>query len=252
MGIKDVLVQIKIIAKENQLSEPYIVGGLPRDKVLGLSRNVEDVDLTTGDDSINRLAELTASHFKAFPVKFPDGHYQLHINGIKYDFSSNFNSPDAPYFLDKAGIPNPSQMQIELFSRDFTCNTLIIPLTLKTILDPTGQGIEDIKNRIIKTPLPPRITLKDDTKRVVRAIYLAAKLNFEVENDIISWVINNHDKIAEEVSDGFSKRKLASATRADADKTVDLMNKMKLWNVVGIPRVLLDYISGGGTAVPIM
>lgn len=241
-SIRDVLLQIKRFAKDNGLSEPYIVGGLPRDKILGMSRNVEDVDLTTGDDSIHKLAELTANYFRVFPMRFPDGHYQLYIDGIKYDFSSNYNSPDAEYFLDRAGLKNPTPMQLELFSRDFTCNTLVIPMTLRKISDPTGLSIDDIRNKVIKTPLPPRITLRDDTKRVVRAIYLAAKLGFVVEEDIVLWVKNNHDKISKEVSDGFSRKKLAAATRADADKTINLMTQMDLWNVIAAPRVLLEQI----------
>lgn len=238
VGVKDVLLEVKRLAKDNDLSEPYIVGGLPRDKILNRVSKVEDIDLTSGDDSIHKLAELAALQFRVNPIRFPDGHYQLYIEGIKYDFSSNYNSPDAEYFLEKAGVKNASSMIIELFSRDFTCNTLIIPLGLRKIVDPTGLAIEDIKKKILRTPLPPRITLRDDTKRVVRTIYLAAKLGFTVEKDIILWVKHHHDKIKEEVSVGFSKRKLADATRADVRKTIQLMNEMALWNVVGIPRVL--------------
>ena len=69
---------------------------------------------------------------------------------------------------------------------------------------------------------PPR----DDTKRVVRAIYLAAKLGFTVEKDIITWSREHHDKIREEVSEGFSRRKLADAIRADPETTIKLMNLM--------------------------
>jgi tRNA nucleotidyltransferase/poly(A) polymerase len=237
-GVRDVLLDVKRLAKDNGLSEPYIVGGLPRDKILNRINKVEDVDITSGDESIHQLAELTAQQFKVNPIRFPDGHYQLYINKIKFDFSSNFNSPDAAYFLEKAGIKDPSSMLLELFSRDFTCNTLIIPLALRKIVDPTGLAIDDIKKKIIRTPLPPRITLRDDPKRVVRAIYLAAKLGFTVERDIIMWVLNHHDKIKEEVSVGFSRRKLADATRADVKKTMQLLSTMKLWNVVGIPRIL--------------
>lgn len=242
MTIRDVLLQIKRLSKDNGLSEPYIVGGLPRDKILNRSNNIEDVDLTTGDESIHKLAELSANFFKITPMRFPDGHYQLYIEDIKYDFSSNYNSPDAPYFLEKAGLKNPTPMQLELFSRDFTCNTLIIPTSLRKIVDPTGVALEDIQNKIIKTALPPRITLRDDTNRVIRAIYLAAKLDFDVEKDIISWVLDHHDKISKEVSDGFSRKKLAAATRANSDKTIKLITAMNLWNVVSIPKILMEQI----------
>lgn len=244
-GVKDVLLAIKRLAKDNGLSEPYIVGGLPRDKILNVSRKVEDVDLTSGDESIFKLAELTANYFKVNPMHFPDGHYQVFIDNVKYDFSSNYNSPDAEYFLTRAGIKSPTKMQLELFSRDFTCNTLIIPLTLRKIVDPIGLALDDIKKKLIRTPLPPRITLRDDTKRVIRAVYLAAKLGFEVEKDIIIWAKTHHDKIREEVSIGFSRKKLAAATRADSAKTVKLITEMDLWSVVGIPRILIEQAGRG-------
>jgi len=241
VGVKEVLLQIKLLAKDNGLSEPYIVGGLPRDKMLSRSHKVIDVDLTSGDESIHKLAELTANHFKVNPMRFADGHYQVYLGRVKYDFSSNYNSPDAEYFLKKAGVESPTKMQLELFSRDFTCNTLIIPLHLRKIVDPTGLGLDDIKKKIIRTPLPPRITLRDDPKRVVRAIYLAAKLGFEIEKDIITWSKSHHEKIKAEVSEGFSRKKLADATRSDADKTMRYMSAMDLWNVVGVPNILMQY-----------
>ena len=242
VGLKEILLHIKRLAKDNGLSEPYIVGGLPRDKLLNRSRKVQDIDITSGDESIYKLAELTANTFKVVPMSFPDGHYQVYINGIKYDFSSNYNSPDVEYFLHKAGIKDPTHMQKELFSRDFTCNTLIIPLGMRKIMDPTGLALDDIQRKVLRTPLPPRITLRDDTKRVVRAIYLGAKLGFTVERDIIVWAQNNHDKIKEEVSVGFSRRKLADATRADVQKTIQLITEMGLWNSIGIPKILAEQV----------
>lgn len=243
-SLKDILLEIKRLAMDNSLSEPYIVGGLPRDKLLNRTRKIEDIDLTSGDESIFQLAEITANHFKVNPMRFPDGHYQVWIGGLKFDFSSNYNSPDAEYFLVRAGIKKPTKMQLELFSRDFTCNTLILPLALRKIVDPTGLALDDIKKKIIRTPLPPRITLRDDTKRVVRAIYLAAKLGFEVERDIITWTRDHPDKIREEVSVGFSRRKLADAARADMKKTVQLLKDMNLWNVVGIPKIITNTGAG--------
>jgi hypothetical protein len=113
MSIKDVLLSLKILSKNNGLSEPYIVGGLPRDKLLDMSRKVEDVDLTTGDESIHKLAEVAVNEFKVEPTKFPDGHYQLIIDGTKYDFSSNFNSKDASFFLEKPNQPPRAASGIE-------------------------------------------------------------------------------------------------------------------------------------------
>ena len=74
---------------------------------------------------------------------------------------------------------------------------------------------------------------------------MAAKLGFTVESDIISWAKDHHNKIHKEVSSGFSQRKLTDATKADPNKTKDLIDAMDLWSVVSIPGVLLEYIRGG-------
>jgi tRNA nucleotidyltransferase/poly(A) polymerase len=241
MAIRDVLLKMKTIAKENGLSEPFLVGGVPRDKVIGINRKVNDIDLTTGDESIKKLAVLSADAFKVYPMQFDDGHFQLYIDGVKFDFSSNYKSPDVEYYLNKAGIKEPTDLQIELFSRDFTCNTLICPTSMRKIQDLTGLAIQDIKNKIVRTPLPPRVTLRDDPKRVFRAVYMAAKLGFDVEKDIITWTVNNREKIQEQVKNGYAKKVLAKSSRLDMNKTLSLIKDMDLWGTTFIPRALLEF-----------
>lgn len=240
MTIRDTLLTIRRLANENSLSEPFIVGGLPRDKILNKARLIDDVDLTTGDDSIHKLAIATANHFKVQPTQFPDGHYQVYIENIKYDFSSNFKSPSIDFFTERAGLKDPSPMQKELLSRDFTCNTLIIPLNLRRIEDPTGLAINDVKNKIIRTPLPPKVTLRDDPNRAIRAIYLSSKLGFKVEYDIVKWVLKNHELLRKNIKPGFSKKKLIKSAEYDLERTISLLSVMDLWNVIGIPNKLLE------------
>lgn len=240
MSIRDVLLEIKRISTENGLSEPFVVGGLPRDKFLDRARMVKDIDITTGDESVKKLAVLVANRYQAHPIQFEDGHHQVVIGQVRFDFSSNFNSPDIEYFLNRAGVKDPTPMQQELFSRDFTCNTLIVPMNLRSLSDPTGLGINDIKNKILRTPLPPRITMRDDPRRVIRSIYLATKLGFEVEQGIVDWALKNQAAIHKASKPMYSKGKLADATRADVEKTIRLMTEMNLWHVVSIPKILED------------
>ena len=83
------------------------------------------------------------------------------------DFSSNFNAPNIESLLVNKGIAKPTEMQKEMFSRDFTCNALLLSLDLKDLIDPTHQGFKDIKERMIKTCLPPEVTLTTNKNRVV-------------------------------------------------------------------------------------
>ena len=55
MKLSVLLQALDRVAKENEISEPYIVGGLPRDKEFGVAYNVKDVDITTGDNGSYRI-----------------------------------------------------------------------------------------------------------------------------------------------------------------------------------------------------
>jgi poly(A) polymerase len=253
MKIREALSSIEAIAARTKCSKPYIVGGIVRDNLLGIVSGVDDIDITTGDESIYKLATETARYLKRYYPnlsykKFPDTHSQIMVGGIKFDFSSNRQSPKVASELERAGLTNPTSLQKEIFSRDFTCNALLMTFDLKHVLDPTGMGIRDIRARILRTPLQPRITLSDDVefKRIVRIIYLAAKLNFEVEPAIIKWVSRHPDLISRS-KDQYVRNLLGKAAGYNIDKTVKLMDQMGLWqHVKALPEVLIPYATKAG------
>lgn len=234
------------IHKRLNISKPYICGGAPRDKVLNKLTEISDLDITTGDKTVDYIAkELSVLMGKKFAFKFskaPDGHSTIQLGNLKIDFSSNFNTPNIDEHLKKIGITNPTEMQRELFSRDFTCNTLLMSLDLKNISDPTGLGFKDIDAKIIKTCLAPDITLREQN-RIIRVIYLAAKLDFNVDPDIITWVKNNPGYV-KLTSVKTLEEKLTKAMSYNPDKTVHLLEQMALWNYVPIAEKLYPYYKG--------
>jgi tRNA nucleotidyltransferase (CCA-adding enzyme) len=81
--------------------------------------------------------------------------------------------------------------------RDFTINALAISLneaTFGALLDPFG-GMQDIDNKVIKTPLDPDITYSDDPLRMRRAIRFAAQLDFTIEKGSLEAITQNADRI---------------------------------------------------------
>ena len=95
--------------------------------------------------------------------------------------------------------------------RDFTINTLAISMNKENfgeLIDPFN-GVEDLNNKIIKTPLEPNITYSDDPLRMMRAIRFAAQLGFEIEKKSFQAIIDNAERISivsfERVMDEFQK-----------------------------------------------
>lgn len=244
MKLRDILSQMKEVQVKIGASEPYICGGTPRDRYLGHLENISDLDITTGDKTVDYLSQEFALELrKKYQVDrktMPDGHSTIFIGNLKMDFSSNFNAPNIDIILNKIGIKNPTDMQKEMFSRDFTCNALLLSLDLKNLIDPTKKGFKDIKEKKIKTCLSPDITLTTNKNRVIRAIYLASKLDFEIDDSIINFVQKNPESVKISTEKVMSE-KLNDAFKYDADKAVFYLNKMGLWNFIPITEAVYPY-----------
>jgi len=228
MKLRELLLAIDKIAEDKGFSKPYIVGGLTRDKLMGREDDINDVDITTGDETIYYLARHVSNAITGPNITFTvmdDGHSKIKISGFKIDFSSNFNLPHIEDYLVKYGITNPTSMERELYSRDFTCNTSLMTLDLKEIIDPTGLAIEDIKDKIIKTCLSPTLTLGYDNKRIVRAIYLAGKLGFDIDSKSKDWIKRHPQLIANSGAD-YIEKKFLKGMRYNPEIIISLINEL--------------------------
>lgn len=235
---------MKKVQEEIGASTPYICGGTPRDKYMGKLENIADLDITTGDKTVDYLSQEFYIEFrKRYNVTrktMEDGHSSIFVGSLKVDFSSNFMVHNIDHYLVKMGIEKPNNMQREMFSRDFTCNSLLLGLDLKKILDPTKRGFKDIKERKIKTCLAPEITLTSNRNRVVRAIYLASKLDFDLDDAIINYVSKNPQTVKISTEKSMTE-KLNDAFVKDADKAAYLITKMNLWNYIPVTEKVYPY-----------
>jgi len=241
MAIRELLDIVAKTARDKGYSQPFIVGGIPRDKLLGKLGDIEDVDITTGDDTVHALAKDVGALIPNGSYKvLSDGHAQITVGSTKLDFSSNYRVPGLEKTLQKVGV-KPEDMMVELLSRDFTCNALLMELDLETIKDPTGLGIPDIRKKLLRTCLPSHVTLGNDNKRVVRILYLAAKLGFEVDDEIINWVKRHPESIAN-VKPKYLTDKLKKAFDYDSQKTVKLIHGMGIGQYVPMTESITDEI----------
>ena len=91
----------------------------------------------------------------------------------------------------------PSTLNEDQKRRDFTINALAVSLNNKNfgdILDPFN-GIKDLKNKILRTPLDPNITYSDDPLRMLRAIRFAAQLDFTIDENSLQAIKQNAMRI---------------------------------------------------------
>src|ERR1700684_1178211 len=111
------------IAIDNKLSAPKIVGGAARDKFLNTLNDISDLDITTGDSTINFLVkEISIFLHRSYNFslkKTPTGYHTLKLGNLKMDFSSNFIIPNIDQYLPTLDRSDPPDMQREIYSRDF-------------------------------------------------------------------------------------------------------------------------------------
>jgi len=246
MKLREVLKSIEQIHLNIGSSQPYICGGIARDRYMGKKENILDLDITTGDKTIHNLAKEVSIEFqKKFDIvsrTMDDGHTSIYFGNLKIDFSSNFISPHAEQFLKEKGIENPSNLQKEMYSRDFTCNALLLNFNLQDIQDPLGVGLKDIDDKKLKTCMPAYITMSENPNRIMRAIYLSSKLNFSIDQDIKDWIANNKKNIS--LADiSLLKKNIDRSLKYNLNNTLALFDELDLWGSIPITESLYPYFA---------
>ena len=204
--------------------DSYIVGGYVRD--LLLHRQSNDIDVVTVGSGIE-LAKKTASllpgkkHVKYYG-RF--GTAMINLAGHEIEF---VGARKESYTADsrKPTCENGT-LEDDQNRRDFTINAMAISLNendFGELVDPFN-GIQDLENKIIRTPLDPDITYSDDPLRMMRAIRFATQLHFMIEGESFDAIRRNAQRI-----------KIISMERVTEE-----MNKIIMSSVPSIGFKLLD------------
>lgn len=223
MALKDLLDLLSEIAKENRLRTPYIVGGIPRDLLLGQLTEVNDVDITTGSEDVAELAQKFAEKTGSSVKTLKDGHKKVVANGISFDFSSNFKYDQIGDLLARRGMFAPSDLMEETYSRDFTINSLLMPLNFSTVFDLTGMGRRDLERGIIRSPLNSEVSFKGSPIRIIRAFLYSAKYGFEISDEIKEAVKKNVG-LLREVDRRYASEKVNEILRMKPEMIDQLMD----------------------------
>jgi poly(A) polymerase len=173
----------------------FAVGGFVRDKIL--DRPTKDIDIVCiGDGMVLAQAFSKLFHptppvalFKTFgtaQVKFDDIEIEF-VGARKESYARHSRKPEV----------SPGTIEDDQNRRDFTVNALAIELDVNHfghIIDPFG-GLDDLQNKILKTPLAPAQTFDDDPLRMMRAIRFATQLDFDITPETFKGIQQIADRI---------------------------------------------------------
>lgn len=185
---------ISKVAGDNN-TELYVVGGYVRDIIM--DRHSNDIDIVvvgSGIDFAGKFAgtlggKTRVSVFKTFGTAMlrHEGYEIEFVGARRESYRKDSRKP-----LTETGTLEDDQKR-----RDFTINALAVGLGRKNygkLIDPFN-GIEDIRNKTIRTPLDPATTFSDDPLRMMRAIRFSTQLGFSIEKNTLQAISQNRERI---------------------------------------------------------
>ena len=176
-------------------AQAFVVGGYVRD--IFLKRNSKDIDIVvtgSGVDLAQSVAgnlgkDVPVSYFKNFGtamIKYDDLEIEF-VGARKESYRSNSRKP----------VVETGTLEDDQKRRDFTINAMAIHLTESNfgeLVDPFN-GVKDIHDKLIRTPLDPDITFSDDPLRMMRAIRFASMLHFTIHPSALRAIKRNASRI---------------------------------------------------------
>jgi len=184
------------LAAEDIGVDAYVVGGYVRDRIL--SRKSKDIDVVCVGDGI-ALARQLAAKLRPIPrlvVYSRFGTAMLKHKDLEIEFvgaRKESYSPDSRKPAVEEGSLSDDQNR-----RDLTINALAVSLqkdNFGEIIDPFN-GLRDMTNKVIRTPLEPGATFSDDPLRMMRAIRFATQLEFKIDDITFEGIRSNRYRIS--------------------------------------------------------
>lgn len=176
--------------------ESYVIGGFVRDYILkrGKEKDIDVVAIGSGITLAKKVAELLPNKPKVQVFK-TYGTAMLNAGETDVEF---VGARKESYTKDSRNpIVEDGSLEDDQNRRDFTINALAIKLNTDgygELIDPFG-GIDDLRRKIIRTPLDPDITYSDDPLRMMRAIRFATQLDFMIERSSLESITENATRI---------------------------------------------------------
>jgi len=186
----------EVVSSENV--KAWVIGGYVRDCLLERNNPDKDIDIVVVGSGIGiaRKAakklgpDIKVAVFRNFgTAMFRYNDYDIEFVGARKE---SYNRKSRKPVVTKGSIEDDQKR------RDFTINALAISINKESFGDFSDpfNGMEDLRNKIIRTPLDPDITFSDDPLRMMRAVRFAVQLNFSIEERTFSSMSSNASRIS--------------------------------------------------------
>lgn len=224
----------------------YAVGGFVRDKLLGFEP--EDVDVCAALSVEELKRALENSGFFVSDKNLRVGTVIVTSHGFSAEFTSfrvdsyaegGAHTPETVKFTSDIGC--------DAARRDFTCNALYLEPTSGKIVDPTGKGVDDVKNKVLRAADSPDAVFGADGLRILRLVRFCAELGFEVEAETLEAAKKNafrvKDIVPERILVELDKIFVADTKHKEARLTDAHFCGIKLLDELGLIDLLLPELA---------
>lgn len=192
--------------------EAYIVGGYPRNLLIGKQNTDIDICTSANPNIIKENFKVVKDNSKFGSMQIEYNSYLFEITTFRIELEYNGRYPKIEY---------TESLIEDLKRRDFTINTICIDKD-GNYIDLMG-AISDLNNKTIKCIGDTKTKLKEDPIRILRAIRFSGELDFEIDKDL-EYNIKIYGNLLEKLSKGQIKKELDKMNY----KSIELLKKYKL------------------------
>ncbi len=176
--------------------DTYVIGGFVRDLLLerDFKKDIDIVAVGSGIELALKVSDLLPNKPKVQVFK-TYGTAMLRFEDTEIEFVGA--RKESYNFESRNPIVEDGTLEDDQNRRDFTINALALSLNENNFgeLSDPFSGLEDLKNKTIKTPLDPDVTFSDDPLRMLRGIRFANQLGFEIEEESLQSITKNAERI---------------------------------------------------------